>query len=32
MIQLYYFGKMFCMGLKGKLIDLTVRPAHAARR
>jgi len=32
MIQPYYFGKMLCMGLKDKLIELTVRPAHAARR
>jgi hypothetical protein len=31
MIQPYYFGKMFYMGLKGELIELAVRPAPAAR-
>ena len=32
MIQPYYFGKMFYMGLKGELIELAVRPAHSLRR
>jgi len=31
MIQPYYFGKMFCMELKGKLIELTVQPAPVRR-
>lgn len=31
MIQPYYFGKMFYMGLKGELIELAVRPAHTLR-
>jgi hypothetical protein len=31
MIQPYYFGKMFYMGLEGDLIELTVQPAPARR-